>query len=68
MTLIKIAENHYVDSNELSDVTFQPHPEPTLDISYKTYISTRLCGNEALEAWGNIKNAVGAKPHPARVD
>jgi hypothetical protein len=68
MTLIKITENHYVDSNELSDVTFRPDPEPTLDIYYKTYSSTRLIGSEALEAWDNIRNAVAGKPHPVPVD
>jgi len=68
MTLIKITENHYVDSNELSNVTFRPDPEPTLDIYFKTYITTRLSGSEALEAWDNIRSAVAGKAHPTATD
>jgi len=69
MTLIKLTETHYIDSNELSDVEFRSDlAEPTLDISFKTYCSIRLYGSAALEAWGNIRNAVAGKPHTASAD
>ena len=69
MTLIKLTETHYIDSNELSDVVFRPDPtDPTLEISFKTYCSTRLSGDLALEAWENIRSAVAGKAHPATTD
>lgn len=47
---------------------FRPDPEPTLEIYYKTYTSTRLSGREALEAWDNIRNGVAGKAHQAHAD
>jgi hypothetical protein len=69
MTLIKLTETHYIDSNELSSVEFRTDSaEPTLDILCKSYSRITLSGSEALEAWDNIRNAVAGKAQPTPSD
>ncbi len=62
MALIKLTENHYIETSNVAEVLFRPEV-PFFDLTYTEKVSTGgfvLSGAEAREAWANWRNYADA--------